>query len=208
MTRLATLFRVAPLAFLLVLGTPLAVRAQEKTELEKLSERVKDLEKKFQDQKDSAASSQVNLLSELSAIKLNQEKLAKQLGVDLLKDGKSPSTDTVRKITNNALEEELKEIDKLKAENRELRSKLKEANSESRRIDTLNVPKPGKVRLINLYQTNMSVFVNSRFYDIPPGQELTVTVPVGTFNYQAIQLQSSLQFRQVKENETFTIEIK
>ncbi len=49
MTRFGTILRVSSLSFLLILGTPISVSAQEKTELEKLSDRVKDLEKKLQE---------------------------------------------------------------------------------------------------------------------------------------------------------------
>ena len=65
----------------------------------------------------------------------------------------------------------------------------------------------GRVLLKNDYLEEMMIIVNGTQYRLVPGQELSVTVPSGSFNYQVPQLQSLVQTRRLASDETYTIRV-
>jgi len=65
----------------------------------------------------------------------------------------------------------------------------------------------GRVLLKNDYLEEMTIIVNSTTYRVVPGQEMSVTVPAGTFSYQVPQLQNVVQSRNLKADETYTIRV-
>ena len=67
--------------------------------------------------------------------------------------------------------------------------------------------KMGRVRLSNEYLEEMSVVVNGVSYRLLPGQTRTIQVPPGTFTYQILQLQRTIQERAIEPGEEKPIRI-
>jgi hypothetical protein len=114
-------------------------------------------------------------------------------------------------------------ISELQTDVADLRDQAKAAaarTSESKRIDP-NVPAPmpsgipstslktgpGKVRFINDYVEELSIYVNGVGYRILPGNEVTVAVQPGNFTYQVLMLQTTMQTRSINAEEVKNIRI-
>ncbi|QVL31883.1 hypothetical protein KIH39_24100 [Telmatocola sphagniphila] len=203
MIRSATPIRFGLLVVVLSLAAQ-PVLAQEKVDTDKIMLAIKDLEKSLTEQKNKQDNSNLNLLSDISALKLRLDKLETALSAPPKNTDTSKKIDT-SKLDSVANEDLKKQIEDLRKENLELKERLR---TQSKRIDTTNVAKPGKIRFVNQYPTEMTIVVNSRRIDLSPFQDITVTVPAGSFNYQVLQVQEFMQTRTVSENETFEVNIK
>lgn len=75
-----------------------------------------------------------------------------------------------------------------------------------------NTPPPtalkGSVRIVNEYQTEISMVINGFSYRLTPGQVQTVTVPAGSYTYELLGAGSKAQTSNVKEGETITLRIR
>lgn len=66
----------------------------------------------------------------------------------------------------------------------------------------------GRIRLVNLYPTQMTVVINERSYRLEPGADRIIDKqPAGTFLYQVLGVQPDLLARNLAANETYTITV-
>ncbi len=70
-----------------------------------------------------------------------------------------------------------------------------------------NVRTTGRLRIVNEFPEEMSVVVNGKSYRVLPGEERTIIVPAGSFEYQIPQLQRFPQQREIAENQVKTVVI-
>lgn len=136
----------------------------------------------------------------------------------------------VRRDFNDLRDAQKKDIDAVKAQIETLELRVKLLQNE---IDTLRkekttgsislkpdntTPNPnfapvppvrstGRLRIVNEFPEEMSVLVNGRSYRVLPGEERTILVPSGAFEYQIPQLQRFPQQREIAENQVKTIVI-
>lgn len=98
------------------------------------------------------------------------------------------------------------EIAKLRAELESLRTRL--GTTQTSAMYTPSAGQTGRVQIINEFTEQVTVVVNDRTYRVLPGQqELTGPIPAGTFNYQVLGVQATLQSRTLAANETYTIRV-
>lgn len=68
-------------------------------------------------------------------------------------------------------------------------------------------PSTGRIRLVNTFPQTVTVIVNSRAYDLSPGEtRYTEPLPAGSFSYEVLGVQPSRE-RQLAASETFTINV-
>lgn len=102
----------------------------------------------------------------------------------------------------NAGEELKKQLDRLRLDLDGLRSQVG-----TTRIATAAPAVTGKIRLINTYPEEMPILLNQTVYRLQPGESWDVSLPAGSFTYQVLKAQQSVQSRLLAANETFTITV-
>ncbi len=89
-------------------------------------------------------------------------------------------------------------------------------HSVSNYAPTPAAPSTGRIRLVNTWPETITVFLNQRAYDIPPGQEATTEgVPAGTFTFEILARRPDASIgmiqprttRSLAASETYTIHV-
>jgi hypothetical protein len=179
----------------------------KKTDLEKLVDRITELENKVGVNKTNVQNEQINLMTDLSALKIEVQKL--QNAVNAL--SKTPNTDgaankekeTTAKRMDLTREEQDKKIEKLEKEIAKLKM---DGVRETRRMDMMT--KYGYVRVSNDTAFDKTLILEGRSYNLAPRSQLELSVPVGQFSYQVPEIEFTTRTRTLVEKQVFLVEIK
>jgi DNA-binding transcriptional MerR regulator len=99
------------------------------------------------------------------------------------------------------------EIENLKKQVAQLQQDVAALRVPDRKAYSPPVVSLGRIRLVNLYPTQMTIIVNERSYRLAPYSEQIIEHAAGNFYYQVLGVQPDILVRTLAPNETYTITV-